>query len=155
MPIVWPYYALCKKVFGYRAIKNKLKRAKASSEEKDWVPSEIKALLTYFGQNFHSISNNTDDITKWYSLSRQLSKTQTSCREKFLDLRKSYRKLKTMKSRNPDCRVSWQYFNIIDEIYAKEGLGPDGVDMGTEEKVPSELPTVESDAQDEGWYISY
>lgn len=131
MPILWPYYALCKKVFGYRAIKNKLKNGKLDSDDsEDWSAKEIKQLINYFSQNFHEINNNVDDGSKWSDLSSEIAKSETSCKEKFLELRKSYRKLKTMRSRNPDVKISWKYFNMFEQIYeAKENNAEEAMNV--------------------------
>lgn len=118
MPILWPYYSICKKVFGYRAIKSKLKNGKMDSDDpEDWAAKEIKHLINYFNQNYHELFDNVEKKGKWTKLAHDLGRTENSCCEKFLELRKSYRKLKTMKSRNPDVKVSWKYFNMIDDIY--------------------------------------
>ncbi|CAG9569927.1 unnamed protein product [Danaus chrysippus] len=118
MPILWPYYTLCKKVFGYRAIKSKLKNGKLESEDgEDWSAKEIKQLINYFSRNYHDLVDNIEDKSRWVQVAQEMGRTEGSCCDKFLELRKSYRKLKTMKSRNPDVKVSWKYFNMIDEIY--------------------------------------
>lgn len=118
MPILWPYYALCKKVFGYRAIKSKLKNGKLDSDDsEDWSAKEIKQLINYFAQNFDDINSNIEDKTKWSDLSGEIGKGENSCKEKFIELRKSYRKLKTMRTRNPETKISWKYFNMFEDIY--------------------------------------
>ncbi|PZC81916.1 hypothetical protein B5X24_HaOG211702 [Helicoverpa armigera] len=145
MPILWPYYALCKKVFGYRAIKSKLKNGKIDSDDsEDWSAKEIKQLFNYFSQNFYEINNNIEDATKWSDLAGEIGKSENACREKFLELRKSYRKLKTMRTRNPDVKISWKYFNMFENIYnsnengVAEGMEVDEtyaeVPMGSDEK---------------------
>ncbi|XP_039761083.1 uncharacterized protein LOC120634496 isoform X1 [Pararge aegeria] len=119
-PIIWPYYSLCKKVFGYRAIKNKLKNGKVDSDDaEDWSAKEIKQVINYFARNYYNFIDEVDDKSKWVELSQELGRSTTSCCDKFLELRKSYRKLKTMKARNPDVKVSWKYFNMMDDIYQK------------------------------------
>lgn len=130
-PILWPYYALCKKVFGYRAIKNKLKTGKIESDDsEDWAPKEIKQLINYFADRFHDITNNTDDLSNWTSLAEEIGKSKTACKDKFLELRKSYRKIKTMISKNPDCKVNWKYFKMFEYIYnAKDAGEPMEVDQ--------------------------
>ncbi|RVE53512.1 hypothetical protein evm_001882 [Chilo suppressalis] len=128
MPIIWPYYALCKKVFGYRAIKTKLKNNKMDSDEVDeWTPKEIKQVINYFKEHFNEISNS-NDVTKWRGLARELQKTESNIRDKFHELKKSYKSLKTVKEHNPAYKVSWKYFNLFDEIYQKS----DGNDMEVE-----------------------
>ncbi|XP_068624698.1 uncharacterized protein [Battus philenor] len=118
MPILWPYYALCKKVFGYRAIKSKLKNGKMDSDDaEDWVAREIKQLINYFANNYDVLHNSIEDLSKWSDLTHVIGKTERACSEKFLELRKSYRKLKTMKARNPEVKVSWKYFNMMDDIF--------------------------------------
>nr|XP_026486246.1 uncharacterized protein LOC113393520 [Vanessa tameamea] len=118
MPILWPYYNLCKKVFGYRAIKSKLKNGKMDSDDaEDWSAKEIKQLINYFSRNFSNFQENIEARSKWTEIAQEISRTETSCCDKFLELRKSYRKLKTMKARNPDVKVSWKYFNMLDDIY--------------------------------------
>lgn len=118
MPIVWPYYALCKKVFGYRAIKSKLKNGKAdSSDSEDWTAKEIKKLINHFASNFTDLDTDIESKSKWTDIAQELGRSETACCEKFLELRKSYRKLKTMKTNNPETKVSWKYFNMMDEIY--------------------------------------
>lgn len=147
MPILWPYYALCKKVFGYRAIKSKLKNGKLDSDDsEDWSAKEIKQLINYFSQNFDDINSNVDDSSKWADLAGELGKGETSCKEKFLELRKSYRKLKTMRARNPEVKISWKYFTMFEQIYnaredgAQEAMDVDGaatyveIPMGSDEK---------------------
>lgn len=135
MPILWPYYALCKKVFGYRAIKSKLKNTKASIEE-EWSAKEIKQIINYFSQNFARISEDEEDSTRWSALAKDIGKTERSCMEKFLELRKSYRKLKTMKENNAEVKVSWKYFNLFDEVYNSKGVAPYvGQDMDVDENV--------------------
>lgn len=151
MPILWPYYAVCKKVFGYRAIKSKLKNGKLDSDDsEDWSAKEIKQLINYFSRNFDDINNNVEDTSKWTELAGDISKSETSCKEKFLELRKSYRKLKTMRSRNPDVKISWKYFNMFEQIYkAKESGNQEGMEvddektyveisMGSDEKMEQE-----------------
>ncbi|XP_050555253.1 uncharacterized protein LOC118280646 isoform X2 [Spodoptera frugiperda] len=126
MPILWPYYALCKKVFGYRAIKSKLKNGKMDSDDsEDWSAKEIKQLINYFSQNFEEIDNFVDDTSKWSDLATDIGKTENACKEKFIELRKSYRKLKTMRSRNPDVKISWKYFNMFEDIYNAKQNGND------------------------------
>uniref|UniRef100_A0A1E1WCN3 Myb-like domain-containing protein n=1 Tax=Pectinophora gossypiella TaxID=13191 RepID=A0A1E1WCN3_PECGO len=150
-PILWPYYALCKKVFGYRAIKNKLKNGKVGSDDgEEWSTKEIKTLINHIANHLDIDSDPTDN-TKWSSLAQDIGKTETSCREKFLELRKSYRKIKTMISKNPDCKVNWKYFKMFDEIYSKERIG---MEVGSSDEnvlVPMELPTSENkvDIQDD------
>lgn len=118
MPILWPYYNLCKKVFGYRAIKSKLKNGKMDSDDaEDWSAKEIKQLINFFSRNFHNFQENIEERSKWTEISQEIGRTESSCCDKFLELRKSYRKLKTMKARNPDVKVSWKYFNMLDNIY--------------------------------------
>lgn len=122
MPILWPYYALCKKVFGYRAIKNKLKNNKVGSEEnEEWAPKEIKQIIHYFSNHFHEICNN-DDSSKWAPLAREMNKSETSVNNKFLELQKSYKRLKTMKENHPECKVSWKYYNLFEDVYEKLGI---------------------------------
>lgn len=123
MPILWPYYALCKKVFGYRAIKSKLKNGKMDSndeEREEWSAREIKLLINYFSNNYDALRDSVEDVDQWSPVASDIGKTSRSCCEKFLELRKSYRKLKTMKSRNPEVKVSWKYFNMMDDIYSSE-----------------------------------
>ncbi|KAM3960031.1 uncharacterized protein ACR2FA_005955 [Aphomia sociella] len=118
MPILWPYYALCKKVFGYRALKSKLKSNKFTAEcAEEWTAKEIKQLINYFGQNFYGMPENVEEKTKWTDLANTIGKSEDSCVEKFLDLRKSYRKLKTMKENNSQVKVSWKYYAMFDDIY--------------------------------------
>ncbi|XP_075987168.1 uncharacterized protein LOC142983879 [Anticarsia gemmatalis] len=117
-PILWPYYALCKKVFGYRAIKTKLKNGKIDSDDgEEWSAKEIKQLINYFCRHFDEINSNSDDSSKWADLAEEIGKGEMACKEKFLELRKSYRKLKTMRLRNPDVKISWKYFAMFDQIY--------------------------------------
>lgn len=118
IPITWPYYALCKRVFGYRIIKNKLKQGDVESDSDDWSEREIKLLISFFSRNFHVISNNIEDVSKWTPLASDIGKSETNCKEKFVELRKCYRKLKTMRTRNPDVKISWSYFNMFDRIYS-------------------------------------
>ncbi|XP_023954831.2 uncharacterized protein LOC112058323 [Bicyclus anynana] len=119
-PIIWPYYSLCKKVFGYRAIKTKLKHGKMDSDDaEDWTAKEIKQLINYFARYYCLFIDDVEDKTKWTDLAKELGRSPLCCCEKFLELRKSYRKLKTMKTRRPDVKVSWKYFNMMDEIYKK------------------------------------
>ncbi|KPJ05812.1 hypothetical protein RR46_01241 [Papilio xuthus] len=122
MPILWPYYAMCKKVFGYRAIKSKLKNGKIGSDDsEEWAAREIKQLINYFAKNYDSFHQNLEDHCRWSDLARVIGKTESACSEKFLELRKSYRKLTTMKTRNPEIKVSWKYFNMLDDIYTSKG----------------------------------
>lgn len=88
--ITWPYYTLCKKVFGYRAVKNKIKSG-AISAGSDWLAREIKQLITFFSKNFDSINDNLNDISKWEPLAIELKKTPSNCKDKFVELRKCYR----------------------------------------------------------------
>lgn len=136
MPILWPYYALCKKVFGYRAIKSKLKNNKVDSEDaEEWAAKEIKQIINYFGNNFEEISNGADgDSSKWAPLAQSMSKSASAVNEKFLELQRSYRKLKTMKQNNPESKVSWKYYNLFDEVFARAGT-----DMVVEELEMEEL----------------
>ncbi|XP_050672164.1 uncharacterized protein LOC126970352 [Leptidea sinapis] len=119
MPITWPYYAQCKKVFGYRVIKAKYKN-KDLSYCQDWTAREIKKLLIFYGENCDSIDNNIDEISLWDSIAEELGQTPSSCSRKFFELRKSYKKLKTMKANNPETKISWKYFSMMDEIYLKK-----------------------------------
>ncbi|KPJ19278.1 hypothetical protein RR48_05920 [Papilio machaon] len=122
MPILWPYYAMCKKVFGYRAIKSKLKNGKIGSDDsEEWAAREIKQLINYFANNYDSLHQNLEDHCRWSDLARVIGKTESACSEKFLELRKSYRKLTTMKTRNPEIKVSWKYYNMLDDIYTSKG----------------------------------
>ncbi|KAF9408721.1 hypothetical protein HW555_011686 [Spodoptera exigua] len=126
MPILWPYYALCKKVFGYRAIKSKLKNGKMDSDDsEDWSAKEIKKLINYVGQNFEDIDGLVDDVSKWSDLAAEIGKTENSCKEKFIELRRSYRSLKTMRCRNPDVKISWKYFNMFEDMYKAKQNGND------------------------------
>ncbi|XP_059058200.1 uncharacterized protein LOC131851692 [Achroia grisella] len=119
MPILWPYYALSKKVFGYRAIKSKLKNNKFNAESAaEWTAKEIKLLINYFGKNFENLSENLEDKSKWSDLSSATGKSENSCIQKFIELRKCYRKLKTMRENNPQMKVSWKYYTLFDQIYS-------------------------------------
>ncbi|XP_026734041.1 uncharacterized protein LOC113498285 [Trichoplusia ni] len=134
MPILWPYYALCKKVFGYRAIKSKLKNGKLDSDDsEDWSAKEIKLLINYFSQHFDEINSNVDDNSKWSDLAGDIGKSENSCKEKFLELRKSYRKLKTMRTRNPDVKISWKYFNMFEQIYSAKEDGQEAMQVDDEQ----------------------
>lgn len=116
-PIIWPYYNLCKKVFGYKALKSKiLKKESNEYEFKEWSPKEIKTLISFYAKNYDSVNKNANNDACWTQLSDEIGKSETLCREKFLELRKSYRKLKTMLTRNPKTKVSWKYFNMFDQI---------------------------------------
>lgn len=142
MPILWPYYALCKKVFGYRAIKSKLKNGKMDSDDsEDWSAKEIKQLINYFSNNFDDINLNIEDTTKWSDLAGEIGKGENSCKEKLLELRKSYRKLKTMRSRNPDVKISWKYFNMFEDIYNAKENGVETLEMDDGETMYMEIPT--------------
>lgn len=157
MPILWPYYALCKKVFGYRAIKNKLKNGKLDSDDsEDWSAKEIKQLINYFSQNFDDINTNVDDSTKWSELAADIGKGETSCKEKFLELRKSYRKLKTMRSRNPDVKISWKYFASFEQIYsAREEDSQEAMEVD-DGRTYVEVPMGSDERNDqEGMHYSY
>lgn len=140
MPILWPYYALCKKVFGYRAIKSKLKNSKTDNEEnEEWAAKEIKQIINFFSNNFLEISQGSDnDSSKWASLAQALGKSETSVNEKFLELRRSYRKLKTMKKNNPECKVSWKYFNLFDDVFARAGADMEVEELEMEDVVYEE-----------------
>ncbi|XP_072945807.1 uncharacterized protein [Epargyreus clarus] len=121
-PILWPYYPLCKKVFGYRSIKAKLKNElKQVSDDEDWSAKDIKTLISFFAQNFQDLHDKIGDSSQWTQVAIELGRSNTACSDKFMELRKSYRKLKTMKTRNPDVKVSWKYFNFMDELYTSEG----------------------------------
>lgn len=115
--ITWPYYLLCKKIFGYRTIKNKIKQGQINDND-DWMAREIKQLISYFSKNYDEINSNIDDVTKWAQLASELGKSEQNCKEKFVELRKCYRKLKTMKSRNPEVKISWSYFDMFHRIYS-------------------------------------
>ncbi|XP_041984189.1 uncharacterized protein LOC121736833 [Aricia agestis] len=135
MPILWPYYSLCKKVFGYRVIKSKLKNGKTDADEiEDWAPKEIKQIINHFSSFYNEITENSNDETLWSSLAEQMGRPATSLRYKFLELRKSYRKLKTMKTRNPDVKLTWKYFNMMDNIYNE------AEQIKKREKVEIEIP---------------
>ncbi|CAK1546699.1 unnamed protein product [Leptosia nina] len=128
MPIIWPYYALCKKVFGYRAIKSKLRNSKAdSSDAEDWSPREIKKLINYAVAS--KIILEVEIKEKWKEIAEELGRSEVSCCDKFLELRKSYRKLKTMKTNNPDTKVSWKYFNMLDDIYSSTVAKEESMDV--------------------------
>lgn len=144
MPIVWPYYALCKKVFGYRALKNKLRNSKNDSDYEEWSASDIKKLIQFFAENFDSISNNIEDISKWAPLASDIEKNEVCCKEKFLELRKSYRKLKTQITRNPNVKISWKYFNMFEQIYNENENGLQQTTMELDEQYYSD------DQQQEG-----
>ncbi|CAH0764828.1 unnamed protein product [Diatraea saccharalis] len=122
MPILWPYYALCKKVFGYRAIKSKLKNNKADKDFEEWTPKEIKQVIGYFGLHFNELSYD-DTATKWKELADELQKPMKAVRDKFIELRKSYKRLKTVKEHNPEFKVSWKYYNMFNEIYERADAG--------------------------------
>ncbi|XP_038219188.1 uncharacterized protein LOC119837608 [Zerene cesonia] len=145
MPIVWPYYALCKKVFGYRAIKAKLKSGKAdSSDSEDWSAKEIKKLIIYFANHFSELDNDVENKSKWTNIANEIGRTENSCSEKFIELRKSYRKLKTMKTNNPETKVAWKYFNMMDEIYSNNQKAEvEGMEIDEEQlyaNIKSEVP---------------
>lgn len=89
--ITWPYYALSKKVFGYRTIKTKLKQGTMSANNNDWLARELKQIIAFFSKNFHDITNNIDDVSKWDPLATELGKSQLNCKDKFVELRKCYR----------------------------------------------------------------
>ncbi|KAG7297010.1 hypothetical protein JYU34_019936 [Plutella xylostella] len=145
MPIVWPYYQLCKKVFGYRALKSKLKNHKMDSDgEEEWSAKEIKQLINYFSDNFATISENPSELDVWGVLSSQTGKSASACRDKFMELRKSYRKLKTMKSRNAAVKVTWKYFNKFDDIYRAHENGVEQP-MEVEELDDYEMVAVDED----------
>ncbi|XP_063835028.1 uncharacterized protein LOC135084223 [Ostrinia nubilalis] len=121
MPILWPYYALCKKVFGYRAIKNKLKNNKiGSAETEEWATKEIKQIINYYSSNFSDLSESCDS-TKWAPLARIMNKSETAVNIKFMELQKSYKRLKAMKETHPECKVSWKYYNMFEDVFAKTG----------------------------------
>lgn len=123
MPIFWPYYTLCKKVFGYRAIKARLKNSKQDSDVlEEWSAKEIKTLLNYLAENFSNI-DSSDDINIWTNLAKEINKSKPACRDKFLELRKSYRKLKTKLTRHPSVKISWKYYALLDNIYSQNASG--------------------------------
>lgn len=153
MPILWPYYALCKKVFGYRAIKSKLKNGKLDSDDsEDWSAKEIKLLINYFSQHFDEINSNVDDNSKWSDLAADIGKSENSCKEKFLELRKSYRKLKTMRTRNPDVKISWKYFNMFEQIYSAKEDGQDAMQVDDEQGTYLTIEGSDEKVEQEGWY---
>ncbi|KAJ8705251.1 hypothetical protein PYW07_011078 [Mythimna separata] len=146
MPILWPYYALCKKVFGYRAIKSKLKNGKLDSDDsEDWSAKEIKQLINYFSQNFDELNNNIEDTTKWSDLAGEIGKGENSCKEKLIELRKSYRKLKTMRTRNPEVKISWKYFNMFEDIYNAKENGVETMEVDDSETTYVEIPASSDD----------
>lgn len=117
-PIVWPYYALCKKVFGYRALKSKiLKKTDSDFNIKEWTTKDIKMLIEYFAQNFAKVNSEFSNLECWSELAQKIGKDEEVCKDKFLELRKSYRKLKTMLTRNPNTNISWKYFPYFEQIY--------------------------------------
>ncbi|KAJ0171095.1 hypothetical protein K1T71_013294 [Dendrolimus kikuchii] len=131
MPIFWPYYTLCKKVFGYRAIKAKLKNSKQDSNVlEEWSAKEIKMLLNYLAQNISKV-DDSEDLSVWSGLAKEIGKSEQACREKFLELRKSYRKLKTKITRHPNVKISWKYFGLLDNIYGEKVIG--AYDGGSED----------------------
>ncbi|KAI8425712.1 hypothetical protein MSG28_011514 [Choristoneura fumiferana] len=151
-PILWPYYAHCKKVFGYRAIKSKLRNGKRDTDdEEEWSAKEIKQLINYFAQNFDDINSNVEDKNKWSALAAEIGKVEDACCEKLLELRKSYRKLKTMKTRNADVKISWKYFNLFDEIYtSKEDVETvQEIEMNGDAYEELDLANVKMEAQDD------
>ncbi|KAJ2951214.1 hypothetical protein O0L34_g5607 [Tuta absoluta] len=134
-PILWPYFALCKKVFGYRLLKNKLKQGKMDLNDQDeWTPRDIKMLINYFGQHYQEISQDLQDVTKWKTAAKIImNKSEIACRDKFLELNNSYRKIIMMMNRNPESKINWKYFKFFDEIYSKsEGMEVDPAAGGAE-----------------------
>lgn len=122
--ITWPYYSLCKKVFGYRSLKAKIqKKTDADYNYKEWTNDSIKKLIHYLGQNFDEITKNLNSLDSWTKLADLLNKDEEMCKNKFLELRKSYRKLKTMLTRNPHTKISWKYFSDFDAIYTEGQVG--------------------------------
>lgn len=116
LPIVWPYYTICKKVFGYRAVKAKLKNHKTSSSDtEDWSHLNIIKLI-----NFAAGNVGDEEKWKWEEIAVITGHTSMACLDKYCELRKCYRKLKTMKTNNPDKKVSWKYFDMMDKIYTKD-----------------------------------
>lgn len=142
-PILWPYYALCKKVFGYRAIQNKLKNAKYDSDEdREWSTKEIKQLIDHFAKNVDAINNDIDNAKLWDSVAHDIGNSASSCRDKFLELRKSYRQLKGMKSRNKSYKVVWKYYKKFEEIYAggeNERSRVEAMDVDADDDANSEV----------------
>lgn len=119
-PIIWPYYPLCKKVFGYRALKSKImKNGDVDYAIKEWSAKEIKALINYYSENYAFVNKNYSDCECWAPLAREIKKTEMACLHKFMEMRKSYRKLKTMLTRNPKVKISWKYYTKFDEICSR------------------------------------
>lgn len=118
---MWPYYALCKKVFGYRILKSKIIKKKASDFNfKEWATKEIKALISYVSQNFESIEKDTNNLALWAELSAQIGKDEETCKEKYLELRKSYKKLNVLLTRNPNSKITWKYYAAFDSMFSNE-----------------------------------
>ncbi|KAI5639478.1 hypothetical protein NE865_07978 [Phthorimaea operculella] len=142
-PILWPYFALCKKVFGYRLLKNKLKQGKMDlNEQEEWTPRDIKMLINYFGQHYADISQDLQDVSKWKTAAKIImNKSEMACRDKFLELNNSYRKILVMMNRNPESKINWKYFKFFHEIYSRaEGMEVDPpADGATNTAIKTEL----------------
>lgn len=136
-------------------IKNKLKQRELNkkgdinTDPDDWPVRLIKLLISFFSKNFHEITNNIDDLSKWAPLASDIGKSEAICKEKFIELRKSYRKLKTMRTRNPDVKISWIYFDLFDKIYTARESEYDSMEVETlEEQVLMEEEVT-------GWYFIF
>ncbi|CAF4895982.1 unnamed protein product [Pieris macdunnoughi] len=117
LPIVWPYFTICKKVFGYRAVKAKLKSHNILNDTEDWSHQDITKLINFATANF---DDGNEEKWRWEEIANITGHTAMACLDKYFELRKCYRKLKTMKSNNPEKRVSWKYFDVMDKIYTRD-----------------------------------
>ncbi|XP_013193402.1 uncharacterized protein LOC106137166 [Amyelois transitella] len=131
IPIVWPFYTLCKKVFGYRALKSKLKNNKTA--EDDWAAKEIKIIIRHFGENFQIILDNLNDSSVWRNVANEIGKSDISCMIKFNELKKAYQKMKKMKVMDPKVIIHWKYYSLIDEIFAAKGHEVDSLDVSMDD----------------------
>lgn len=116
MPIVWQYFAICKKAFGYRAIKAKLKTNTPDlTDTEEWSHEDITKLINFAASNI----NIPMDKWNWADIADENGHTANGCLDKYCELRRCYRKLKTLITNNPEKRVSWKYFSIMDKIHTK------------------------------------
>ncbi|GBP18650.1 hypothetical protein EVAR_14420_1 [Eumeta japonica] len=122
-PILWPYYNICKKIFGYKSLLQKI-RTKFEDQflsQIEWPHEDLERLLHYCDINYNEINKNINDKQNWAEIATVLGKSQENCLNKFLELKKTYVKLKTRNNDDPSI-ISWNYFKAFEDIYRTHNI---------------------------------
>lgn len=99
------------------------------SQEKDnfrWPHEAILLLFKIYTDNEHQLANGKTTHKKfWELLSSQLNAngydvTGIQCKSKMAGLKNTYKNVKDHNAKSGNCRRTWRYFDIMDEIFTKK-----------------------------------